>query len=268
MRRRGAAGGDRRHHAERSQRLRLCGLPAPVQRRDRFTGGRRGHIRTTNPDGSWPFGDAEFDIVVSNQVCEHVVDLETFCSENARVLKPGGFGVHAFPLRHMLVEPHMHLPFVHRVRDHALRAWLIARFSALSIGIYRYGTTGRREPGGVRPVACRLFRTFTTYRTWNEVCDTFHRHTLRVSYRHTSTLIQRGLWRLAGGSARPTAAPAAQGPALPVGPLGRELHPRRREVPGLPVHVEDGRREVDGGAPRSGARQGARLGPVTRCRVS
>jgi SAM-dependent methyltransferase len=156
-------------------------------------------IRTTNADGSWPFTDGEFDVVVSNQVCEHVADFETFCSENARVLKPGGFGVHAFPLRHMLIEPHMLLPIVHRVRDHSLRAWLIASFSRLGLGIYR---SQARDAGvGIDEFATAhadYSRTFTTYRTWRQVCDEFHRHGFRVSYRHTSTLAQRGLWRVAG----------------------------------------------------------------------
>jgi SAM-dependent methyltransferase len=156
-------------------------------------------IRTTNPDGSWPFHDEAFDVVVSNQVCEHVADFETFCAEHARVLKPGGFGVHAFPLRHMLVEPHMLLPLVHRARDHALRTWLIASFSRLGLGIYRSQAV---EAGvGVDEFATAhadYSRTYTTYRTWRQVCDELHRHGFRVSYRYTSTLAQRGLWRLAG----------------------------------------------------------------------
>ncbi len=156
-------------------------------------------IRTTRPDGSWPFADSEFDIVVSNQVCEHVVDMVTFCAETARVLRPGGFGVHAFPLRHMLLEPHMRLPLVHRVRDHRLRSWLIARFSKLGLGIYRSQapSAGISLEDFARSHA-DYSRTFTTYRTWRQVCDEFHRHGFRVSYGHTSTLAQRGLWHLAG----------------------------------------------------------------------
>lgn len=160
-------------------------------------------IRTTNPDGSWPFEDGRFDVVVSNQVCEHVADFETFCAENARVLKQGGFGVHAFPLRHMFVEPHMLLPLVHRVRDHSLRAWLIASFSRLGLGIYR---SQAREAGVSIEEFARTHadysRTFTTYRTWRQVCDEFHRNGFRVTYRHTSTLAQRGVWRMVG-SERP-----------------------------------------------------------------
>ena len=158
--------------------------------------GAAADIRATNSDGSWPFDDEEFDIVVSNQVGEHVVDFTTFCAENARVLRPGGFGVHAFPLKHILLEPHMRMPLVHRVRDHELRSRLIAHFSRF--GSYR---TYAPDGVGVQEFAWSLAdycRTFTTYRTWRQVCDEFHRHGFRVSYRHSSTLAQRGLWRLVG----------------------------------------------------------------------
>lgn len=176
-------------------------------------------IRFTEPDGTWPFEDEQFDVVVSNQVCEHVVDLENFCAENARVLKPGGFAVHAFPLKHMWIEPHMHLPLVHRVRDHNLRQWLIARFSQLGLGIYRK----QAVPAGVSleqfaTEHADYARTFTTYRTWREVCAEFHSHGFRVSYRYTSLLPQRGLARLAGreraGWPLPPLVEAAAFPAL------------------------------------------------------
>ena len=207
LRRRGAARSDRRHPAERVQRVRFGGIRASVGREDRLLAGSTAEIRATNPDGSWPFGDAEFDIVVSNQVGEHVVDLETFCAENARVLRPGGFGVHAFPLKHILLEPHMRMPLVHRVRDHELRSWLIGHFSRF--GSYR---TYAREGVGAHEFALSLAdycRTFTTYRTWRQVCDEFHRHGFRVSYRHSSTLAQRGLWRLVGKERAGTVPPPA-----------------------------------------------------------
>jgi SAM-dependent methyltransferase len=159
----------------------------------------KAEIRTTNPDGSWPFDNDQFDIVVSNQVLEHVVNLDTFCIENARVLKAGGFGLHVFPLRHILLEPHMRLPLVHRVRDHDVRAWLIARLSKLGLGIYRSQALGAGVSLGTFARAHADYaRTFTTYRTWRQVCDEFHRRGFRVSYRYTSVLAQRGASRLVG----------------------------------------------------------------------
>ena len=40
-----------------------------------------------------PFDDDSFDVVVSVQVAEYVRDIEAFCSEIYRVLKPGGRGL-------------------------------------------------------------------------------------------------------------------------------------------------------------------------------
>lgn len=40
-----------------------------------------------------PFEDETFDVVVSTQVAEYVPDIETFCSEVYRVLKPNGRGL-------------------------------------------------------------------------------------------------------------------------------------------------------------------------------
>jgi len=37
-----------------------------------------------------PLGDAHFDVVVSNQVLEHIADTDVFVSEVARLLRPGG----------------------------------------------------------------------------------------------------------------------------------------------------------------------------------
>ena len=39
----------------------------------------------------WPINDESVDCVVSNQVVEHLSDLDFFFSEAARVLKPGGY---------------------------------------------------------------------------------------------------------------------------------------------------------------------------------
>lgn len=46
-----------------------------------------------------PFEDASFDVVLSNQVFEHVPNLDAALSEISRVLKPGGVALNLFPDR-------------------------------------------------------------------------------------------------------------------------------------------------------------------------
>jgi len=60
-----------------------------------------------------PHEDDSFDFVVSNMVIEHVFDLETFASETMRVLRPGGYAVHTFPVKEVLFENHIKQPLTH-----------------------------------------------------------------------------------------------------------------------------------------------------------
>jgi SAM-dependent methyltransferase len=93
----------------------------------RAPAGARGRIRRLGPGFSLPFEDGSFDFVCSNQVIEHVEDLETTLDELARVTRRGGVGIHGFPVRETLVEPHLGVPLYHRVPEAArrplARAW-------------------------------------------------------------------------------------------------------------------------------------------------
>jgi len=44
-------------------------------------------------NGRWPFEDAKFDVVFSNQVIEHLHNTRLFAEEAFRVLKPGGTAI-------------------------------------------------------------------------------------------------------------------------------------------------------------------------------
>ncbi len=63
-------------------------------------------------DGRIPFPDEHFDLVVSNQVMEHVDDLDAVLKEISRVLKPGGEVLSLFPPGDVWREPHINIPFV------------------------------------------------------------------------------------------------------------------------------------------------------------
>jgi SAM-dependent methyltransferase len=64
-------------------------------------------------NGRIDFPDNYFDIVVHNQVFEHVENLRQASTEIQRVLKPGGVMIGIFPTRGVLREPHLGLPCVH-----------------------------------------------------------------------------------------------------------------------------------------------------------
>ncbi|WP_430450536.1 methyltransferase domain-containing protein [Rhodophyticola sp.] len=73
-----------------------------------------------------PFADGSFDVVTSNQVFEHVPDLDTALREIARVLKPGGRLYFTFPHQDMWREAHSNVFFVHWMRPGSWlrRTWL------------------------------------------------------------------------------------------------------------------------------------------------
>jgi SAM-dependent methyltransferase len=83
----------------------------------------RGHIHVLDADDRIPLPDAIFDFVCSNQVLEHVDDLDLTVSELARVTKPGGTGVHLFPTVEIIREPHLGIWWYHRIPTPARRPW-------------------------------------------------------------------------------------------------------------------------------------------------
>lgn len=85
-------------------------------------------------EGKSLFPDGFFDLVVSDQVLEHVANLRSVATEIGRVLRPGGLTCHQFPARFRIVEPHYRLAFTHwlpkgNIRREAIRLMLMAGFA-------------------------------------------------------------------------------------------------------------------------------------------
>jgi len=94
-------------------------------------------VRMISVGDPWPFGAERFDVVVSNQVLEHVGDHRHFFGEVERVLVPRGSSVNLFPLGHYVYEGHLLLPFVHRIRSDDARREYIAALSRIGLGKFR-----------------------------------------------------------------------------------------------------------------------------------
>lgn len=92
------------------------------------------------PGTALPFGDGDFDVVISNHVIEHVgaraAQLEHLL-ECRRVLAEDGRGYLAVPNRWMLVEPHYRLAFL---------SWLPRRLRSAYLRMMRKGAVYDCEP--------------------------------------------------------------------------------------------------------------------------
>jgi SAM-dependent methyltransferase len=75
---------------------------------------REGYISVIRFDQPLPYADDHFDVIISNQVLEHVEDIEFTAKELSRILKPGGTMYHHFPSREAWREPHTGIPLSHK----------------------------------------------------------------------------------------------------------------------------------------------------------
>jgi len=91
------------------------------------------NLQVLSKDGLANFADESFDIVFSNQVFEHVSDMEVVSKELHRLTKSKGIGFHVFPSHRHLVECHLKMPFVHWLPKNRLRKLLISFYVKLGL---------------------------------------------------------------------------------------------------------------------------------------
>jgi SAM-dependent methyltransferase len=58
-----------------------------------------------------PYPNDSFDLILSEEVFEHVMDQVRVFSELHRITRVGGHGVHSIPARYAPIEPHIYVPF-------------------------------------------------------------------------------------------------------------------------------------------------------------
>lgn len=88
-----------------------------------------------------PYADAAFDMVVSNQVFEHIESLARPVEEIGRVLRPGGSFVLLFPSLEVWREGHIGIPFAHRFAkgDNRARYVYTLAMRRLGFGYFKAG---------------------------------------------------------------------------------------------------------------------------------
>lgn len=139
-----------------------------------------GPILDISPEGVIDAEDGSFDFLISEQVVEHVENLETFVQETWRVLKPEGSALHVYPARWRPLEPHIRQPFVHWLphgfwRSVMIRFWL---YLGVESGSLRVGVGPRTELAELSKRARahayeEYLRSKTRYRSQSEIDRAF-----------------------------------------------------------------------------------------------
>ena len=96
-----------------------------------------GYVREIGDDGRIPFDDASFDLVISNQVFEHVEHLEAVQAQIKRVLRPRGIAYHHFPSREVVREGHIGIPMAHWMKPGPLRTRYTLALRRLGFGTHK-----------------------------------------------------------------------------------------------------------------------------------
>jgi SAM-dependent methyltransferase len=140
-------------------------------RRDVETAGLLGTSVREIRDGRIDFESGAFDLVVSNQVFEHVEALEPTLAEVARVLKPDGLLVCLFPTREVLREAHCGVPLLHWLeRDDRRIAWA-ARWQRMGFGFDKQ----KKSPEAWAREAVEWMDRYVRYRPRRDVLARFSR---------------------------------------------------------------------------------------------
>lgn len=122
-----------------------------------------------SPEGHIPFGDGSFDLVVSNQVLEHVEHLDKVLSEISRVLRPGGKFLFLFPDISVWREGHCGIPFLHWFPKGRLRVRYAMALSSLGLGYHKQGKSRRQWAEDF----CLWLDQWTHYRAAADLYDAF-----------------------------------------------------------------------------------------------
>jgi SAM-dependent methyltransferase len=131
-----------------------------------------GVIRHVTEEGPLPFPEATFDVIVSNQVFEHVRDLVPTVERVRRVLKPDGVALLHFPSLEVIREGHIGIPFAHRLPRGRFRHVYTTALRRAGLGYFKAG----------KPVdqwvddALAWIDAYCFYRPYGEIRGVLDRH--------------------------------------------------------------------------------------------
>lgn len=123
-------------------------------------------------DNRTPFQDEYFHFIFSEQVFEHINDLEIVSSEMARITAPGGGGHHAYPAHRCFKEGHLFMPVIHWLPKNILMKYLIRIFLFLGIDP-GWKELNDKNAGEKADTYYKYMCNRTYYRHWNKISKIF-----------------------------------------------------------------------------------------------
>jgi SAM-dependent methyltransferase len=123
-------------------------------------------------DGRIPFADQTFDLVLSNQVIEHVEDLDSVLHEIVRVLKPNGIVLSVFPHLETWREGHSGIPMLHRFPKGNARVYYALMLRSLGFGYFKNGKSRTRWAVEF----CQWIDSWCHYRPYRDIVEIFGRY--------------------------------------------------------------------------------------------
>jgi SAM-dependent methyltransferase len=129
--------------------------------------------------GIIPFKDGYFDLVISNQVFEHVENIDLVLGEIGRVLNSDGKLLALFPSLEVVREGHCGVPIVHWFsKDSSLRYPYMLLMRTLEFGYFKTGKTKRIWAHDFLEWLDR----FTFYRSKSEIESSFQNADFSIMY--------------------------------------------------------------------------------------
>lgn len=156
-------------------------------------------IKMIKSEDNWPFENKSFDIVLSNQVLEHVWDHDHFFKENHRVLSEKGFSIHLFPVKEVFVDGHIFLPRVHQLKNWDAIYRKVKFYSRLGFGRYRREKqTFNNDIDYFSKVWADKIYNYCNYQTYAEISKAVKKNKLCLTTRFTSHYYSRKFREITG----------------------------------------------------------------------
>jgi SAM-dependent methyltransferase len=120
-----------------------------------------------------PFPACTFDVVINNQVMEHVEDIDAALSEIHRVLKPGGTLLSLFPDKSVWHEGHCGVPLLHRFpKQSTFRIYYALLWRSIGFGKF---TEGKSRLEWSKDF-CTWLDQWTEYRSYEAIANAYAKY--------------------------------------------------------------------------------------------